>query len=583
MTNCAVSPIRSGEAAHGAPPGTPVYSPRRLRVTEIQPLTMRPHLAVAAAVIAAGCGGSGVEPSRPHSGALPGPRVGIDPVPEIHLFENHSSSLIAWRRAGVRDRILVHLDGHADLDWLPDVTIARLAASDPEDLAALELHPYAVDGTTLERFGIWDFVYPAARLGIVREYVWVVPDGTLVDAQAADEVVRRMILGKMQMIALDEAKSLRLEGRVIRGTILGLKATICELADLPAFAEPVLLDIDLDFFTTRSATTQEVTPRPWITPGPIVDRLRERELRADIATLSFSTMGGYLPPACRWLGPAMVTALRQGPRADGERWIRRAEADAAAEAGGESAAIAAWSKLAVERPDDGSLWYALASAYERSGRVALQAEARAKAVAADPVLEDARLFEADVLWMNQRYAEALDLYRAHRRESPAGPFLAYGLRREGGCLARMGRDDEAIATLRRVIAMAPDHGDTRLDLGLLLRGRGDLDGAAAQFQEARRILPDLAAYAMALGTTRALQGRLGEAVDAITAAVGRRPTWTQAQVNLGVLLVEAGRPVDAATHLNAAAMLEPGDPQIARLLAQLRRSGITTTEVPAPR
>jgi len=55
----------------------------------------------------------------------------------------------------------------------------------------------------------------------------------------------------------------------------------------------------------------------------------------------------------------------------------------------------------------------------------------------------------------------------------------------------------------------------------------------------------------------------------------------QAQVNFGLLLAQVGRPVDAATHLNAAAMLEPHDPQIARLLARLRRQGITTTEVAA--
>lgn len=542
---------------------------------------MRPILVVAVLAMASGCGGSDVARKRPDAGIASGTRVGIDPIPAVHLFENHSSSLIVWRRAGVRDRILVHLDGHADLDWLPDVTIARLAAADPQELGALELHPYAVDATTLERFGIWNFVYPAARLGIVREYVWVVPDGTLADAQAAGELIHRMILGKMQMIGLDEAQTIHSAGRVIRGTVLGLPITVCELADLPVFDEPVLLDVDLDFFTTRSATSQEVMPRPWIAPGLLVDRLRARALRADIATLSLSTMGGYLPPACRWLGPAMVTALKRGPGADGERWRRRAEADAAAEAGEESAAIDAWSRLAAEQPDDGSLWYALSRAYERSGRGTLASEALAKAVAADPVLEDARLFEADGLWMNQRFAEALDVYRAHRRKRPTGPFSAYALRREAGCLLRTGRDDDAIATFRKVIAIAPDHGDTRLDLGLVLRERGDLDGAAVQLLEARRILPDLAAYAMALGTTRAQQGRLGEAVDALEAAVSRRPTWTVAQLNLGLLLLDAGRPVDAATHLNAAAMLEPGDSNVARLLARLRRQGIMTAEVAA--
>ena len=544
-------------------------------------MTLRPLIAVTALALAAACGRSGSEAARPVATQAAGARVGIDPVPEVQLFENHSASLIAWRRAGVRDRILVHLDGHADLDWLPDATIARLAAADPEELLGLELHPYAIDGKTLERFGIWDFVYPAARLGVVRQYVWVVPDGTLRDPQAAEELVRGMILGRLQMIQLDEARTLHLEGRAIHGTILGLKITICELDALPAFDEPVLLDVDLDFLTTRSATSQEVTVRPWISPGPLVERLRARGVRTDVATISFSTMGGFLPPACRWLGPALVAALERAPDAGGDRWARRAEADAAFEAGRESAAVATWRALAAEHPEDGSLWYALSRAEGKSGRSSAEAAARAKAVAADPVLEDATLFAADALWLNQRYADALALYADYRRDRPSGPFLAYTLRREAGCLMRTGRADEAIATLRGVIAIAPDHADTRLDLGLLLRERGDLDGAIAQFLEARKILPDLANYAMALGTTYARQNRIDEAVPALEAAVSRRPTWVQAQVNLGLLLAQAGRPVDAATHLNAAAMLEPRDPQIARLLARLRRQGITTTEVAA--
>jgi len=563
-----------------APRGARPYIRRAARGSrEIPTLTLRPLLAVAAIALAVGCGGPGADANRPAATQAEGARVGIDPVPAVHLLENHSAALIVWRRAGVRDRILVHLDGHADLDWLPDVTIARLAAADPEELQALELNPYAIDGKTLERFGIWNFVYPAARLGLVREFFWVVPDGTLSTPQAADDLVRRMILGKMQMIALDEAKTLHLEGRTIKGTILGLKITICELDDLPAFDEPVLFDLDLDFLTTRSATSQEVTPRPWIAPGPLVERLGARGVRADIATVSFSTMGGFLPPACRWLGPAMVAALSRAPEAAGDRWTRRAEADAAFEAGRESAAVAAWRALSAEHPEDASLWYALSRAAARSGHSSAEAAALAKAVAADPIFEDAPLFEADALWLNQRYAEALDLYEDYGRARPSGPFLAYTLRREAGCLARTGQVDEAIATLRRVIALAPDHADTRLDLGLLLRERGDLDGAIAQFLEARKILPDLAAYAMALGTTYAKQDRIGEAVDALEAAVLRRPTWGQAQVNLGLLLAQVGRPVDAATHLNAAAMLEPGDPQIPRVLTRLRRQGIATTEV----
>jgi len=541
---------------------------------------IRPLLvALAALAMTAGCGVSGDPASaRPARGVV-GQRVGVDPIPTVHLFENHSSSLIAWRRARLSDRVLVHIDGHSDLDWLPDETIARLAVTGPDQLGALKLHPYAMDGTTYQRFGIWDFVYAAARLGIVREFVWVVPDGTVDTPEQADDLVRRLILGKMQMVGLDEAKSLRLSGRRISGTVLGVKLTICELSDLPSFEEPVLLDIDLDFLTTRSGTTQEVTPRPWIAPEDLVARLRASGLRCEIVTLSLSTMGGYLPPASRWVGPAMIDILKHGAAADGTQWKAHNAVGDAEAAGRPAQAEAALRHLVARYPDDASAWYALSLAEERSGHAAAAREARNKAVAADPMLVDAPLFEADVLWLNQRYAEALDAYRAYRRLRPHGPFLAYGLRREAGCLMRVDRDDEAVETFRKVVALAPDHGDTRLDLGLLLRGRGDLDGAVAELREARRILPDRADYALALGMTYARQGRLDEALAEVATAVTRRPTWAQAQLNFGVLLLEAGRPLDAAGHINVAAMLQPDDPQITGLIARLRRQGIVTTQL----
>src|SRR5258706_11871745 len=107
------------------------------------PLTLRPIIAFAALTLAAGCGRTGTEAQRGTATPAPGARVGLDPIPAVHLFENHAASLIVWRRAAVRDRILLHLDARADLDWLPDVTIARFAAADADELAALEQHPYA--------------------------------------------------------------------------------------------------------------------------------------------------------------------------------------------------------------------------------------------------------------------------------------------------------------------------------------------------------------------------------------------------------------------------------------------------------
>jgi tetratricopeptide (TPR) repeat protein len=528
---------------------------------------------------AVACGADGDRPALRSGRRGDGARVGQDPVPAVHLFENHSSSLLSWRLADQRDRVVVHIDGHSDLDWLPDDTIARLAAAGPDELAVMDLHPYEMDGATYQKFGIWNFIYPAARLGIVREYVWVVPDGTMDTPHKAGELVRTLVLGKLQMIGRDEAETLRYEDRRIRGRILGVDVTICELADLPAFHDPVLLDVDLDFLTTRSGTTQEVTEVPWITPDELVGRLRERGLRADVATVSYSTAGGYLPPGCRWVGPAMAAALRRTIDTDGERWSAHAAAATALRAGRVGEATATLRDLVVRHPGDAAGWYLLARLSQRAGDSAEARRCLDKAVAADPVLQDATLFEADVLWMNQSFPEALALYRDYRAAKPHGPHLAYTLRREAGCLMRTGHDDEAIATLRKVVTLAPDDADTRMDLGVLLRSRGDAAGAIKELREARRILPDRAAYALALGMTYAQQGERDRALVELQAAVARRPTWVQAQLDLASVLLEIGRPVDAAKCLDAAAALEPGNPRLARLIDEVTRQGVLAPQL----
>ncbi|HEX6853007.1 MAG TPA: tetratricopeptide repeat protein [Candidatus Polarisedimenticolaceae bacterium] len=525
-----------------------------------------PRLVLPSLLLAAGCGG-GSTPVGSSASGVPGESA----VPLVHLFENHSSSLVKWRAAEVRDRILVHLDGHADFDWLPDDTIARLAAARPQDLPGLELHPYAVDGTTLSRFGIWNFIYPAVRLGLVREYYWVVPDGTLADRQAGVEFAREVLFGKMHGTSVEEAQEFRFEGRTLRGTLLGVPVTVCELADLPRIDEPVLLDLDLDYFTTRSATSQEVTERPWAAPQAILKTLAAKGVRADVATISLSTIGGYFPPENRWIGPAVYRALREPGSGGLEAMARRGAAGALVAAGDAAAAESAWRERTAADPEDGSAWYALARVLRGRGDERGSVEAFAEAVRRDPTLAAADLFEGDRHWLNQNWEAALAFYRAYAGSNPASPFAPYTQRRIATCLMRLGRDDEAIETLRRVLSVAPRHGDTRLDLGVLLRERGKLDEAVAELRTAREILPDLGTYAMALGTTYLQMGKTREGIAELETAVARRPTWALARGTLAAALMHEKRFAEAAEHARLATMLNPDNPAFRRLAAAAAR------------
>ncbi len=516
-----------------------------------------------------------VDPSRP--AAL----IGAEPVPRVHLFENNSSSLIAWRRAGERNRILVHLDGHSDLDWLPDETVARIAAATPEELADLEQHPYAMGGQTLHGFAIWNFVYPAARLGIVREMIWVVPDGTLRDRAAAQQLIRDVVINKIQGFRVEDLRALRFDGRTIRGELLGLPVTICELADLPEISEPVLLDVDLDYFTTRSAVTQYVTARPWILPERVVTTLRNKRIRTDLATLCYSTIGGYTPPSGRWLGAAMQQRLRNpgSPPHDEEE---RREAARDAPVSDLDREVRAYRELVARRPEDPARWFGLGEALESSGRRDEADAARQRAARLDPVLRHGELFVADRLWINEGYQAALVRYERYLEQHPDGPFTAYALRRKAGCLMRLKRNAEAIETYRQVVALAPDHADSRVDLGVLYRERGELEHALEHLAAARRTVPERGVYARALGTTYLLAGDPERAVAELEFAVRSQPCLAVARGNLASALLQTGRYDEAARQLGIAMYLQPDNAQFQVAATQLNQRGIRVTPVSAP-
>jgi len=495
--------------------------------------------------------------------------VGEEAVPEVRLYENHSSALIAWKRADVSGRILVHLDGHIDYDWLPDETVARIAAASAEELPDLESHPYDMDGDVYSKFGIWNFIYPAARLGMVRELIWVVPDGTLHDALSVSQLVLHQLLGRLQMVPVREAATLRTDGRVLRGTLLGLPVTICELSDLPDLPEPVLLDVDLDYFTTRSAITQIVTRAPWTTPARVVEALRKQGVRTDLATISFSTIGGYLPPASRWIGRALRDDLQMTGDLDEPRLC---EIDPAR-------SLATFEEWVARDPQESSAWFLVYRSLRALGRTEEASRARTEAVRLEPVLEHEELFEGDRLWINREYEAALAYYEGYLQRMPTTPFLPYVLRRKGGCLLRLGRVNEGLQTYWKVLELAPDHADSHKEIALALREHGNIDLALEEMRLARRILPARADYAMAMGTTSLLAGRLEEGIANLSDAVVLRPCWTEARRNLAMALLEAGRFEEAARHVHAGLAVQPGTPPLRQMASELQRRGIDMTRV----
>jgi tetratricopeptide (TPR) repeat protein len=524
------------------------------------------------AVAAVGCSGGDLgAPARVRAVA-----IGKEPVARVHLYETHSSSLIAWKTAEVQNRVVVHLDGHLDFDWIPDETVARIAAATPEELSDLQSHPYALDNGAYTKFGDANFIYAAARLGIVRKLIWVVPDATF---ERPDSFARLAgeILDHVQMVDLDEALGFHREGNRLEGRLLGLSITVCRLSDLPEVTEPVLLDIDLDYFTIRSAITGWITERPWTTPSAVLREFEARGIETDLVTISFSTIGGGLPPANRWMGPALQHRLRfPGKGIDPASQVVF-DAEQSERSGDSEGAVRQYGKRTELVPHDASGWSSLAKSLADSGRGEEAYKARARAIELDPLLEHEDLFEADRLFANGQYERAREAYHGYLKRMPEGSFRDWALRQNARSLVRLNRLDDAMSAYRYLVRIVPDHADSRMDLGLLHDSRGRVDAAIQELRIARDLVPENPDYALTLGTLLAKAERLDESAEQLQAAVELRPSWYRARGMLAHVLRGLGRNDEADLHLRAGLSLEPraADPGSVELL----RDGLPMTPV----
>jgi hypothetical protein len=162
------------------------------------------------------------------------------------VFEEHAGVLPHWAGRGLRDATLVCFDAHLDLQFIGAPRIARLqACGGPQELRLLaSAHPLSPRRDAC--YGIEDFLYAAARLGLVRRLVWVAPPHVLAAAGAAWRALQQM-----EGVTPQELASLRrVPGGWIEGRLLGVPIAILRWEQLRAFPleGPLALDIDADYF-----------------------------------------------------------------------------------------------------------------------------------------------------------------------------------------------------------------------------------------------------------------------------------------------------------------------------------------------
>lgn len=419
-------------------------------------------------------------------------------------MEDHCDAYPAWKQLEVSAGVCVHLDAHLDLSdegFSPDSLRGILSCRSAGELEAFRSNPRLPWGG----FHAGNYLYPAVLDNTVRHIYWVVPPwlnrGRDLLEWTRDE------LQNWYDVPLDDYRSLHQSGGRVEGQILGRPFTLCRVEDLPRFDQPVLLDIDVDYFLDADDTIFE-------TPDVILDVLRGRNVVPRSTTISYSVNGGYLPLEHRYVGDA-VEALAAGTSTAAElEGMRHAVAGDRLRVRGDLAgAVASYEKALGCGVFEPSFSFKMHLALREMGR---EDEARrlfARAAELDEHYRPRALDIAFVHFRRRAHALCLEWLEVARRESPEDAPLTWYV--EG--LTHMRAQDmrKAIAAWDRLVDepsfRPPEQAYLCMVLGRALYREGQTARAMELLRRSVSVDPANALYHQHLGTALRQEGRLEEA------------------------------------------------------------------------
>ncbi len=146
-----------------------------------------------------------------------------------------------------------------------------------------------------------------------------------------------------------------------------------------------------------------------------------------------------------------------------------------------------------------------------------------------------------------------------------------------------GRPEVELAEYKKAVASNPDDPVARANLGTVLYGRGDLQGAAEQYRQAVRLAADSASYRHDLGQILLELGSTDEAVALLESAVELDPRFKDAHLKLAEIHLKAGRFQQAARSCRGVIAVDPvhrqARVQLAMALLRLGNRGEAIVEL----
>ncbi len=231
------------------------------------------------------------------------PVPGLDPLKEVGIMEDHSEALVRWMKKGIRKAILINVDTHDDIRWIPVRKVKRLAELyRKQDWQALERANSTADEGL---YNVGNFIYAAAKLGIIRELYWVIPYAKFSTPDPLGGVKKLL---ETYSFPEESIRSFALIDGCARGSFYNIPVSICGIERLPEIREPVILSFDIDFYPPMPvdyrvdrATSIRI----------LFQALFRQNYKLMDTVVAYSVRGGYLRPYQRWMGDATIEILKK--------------------------------------------------------------------------------------------------------------------------------------------------------------------------------------------------------------------------------------------------------------------------------
>lgn len=214
------------------------------------------------------------------------PVAAVDPVTEISVVDEHSEFLIDWMKQGFQNMVIVHIDEHDDFRYIPEYKMRQLKTL-YKDKKWDEIDSSRDKANGL--FSIADFLYPAYKLGIIKKFYWI---------PTTDKILSYKLQTHAQELidswdySDDIADSFHKEGNTLQGNIYGLDIIITSLNALPEIKDPVLLSIDIDYFSDviKDSKSDELDAIK-----DFFSKLITKNLKIKRVNIAYSTNSGHTP------------------------------------------------------------------------------------------------------------------------------------------------------------------------------------------------------------------------------------------------------------------------------------------------